>query len=110
MDYNRIAFLLKKEIEHQGKLHDVLQREKQAIMTFESEQIEKIAEEKKVFLEQSSATQKKLAKELTPEEVERRALGAERLKEAFSSIPWHAQKAAKNPEYWNNLYGSRVNW
>ena len=47
---------------------------------------------------------------LTPEEVERRALGAERLKEAFSSIPWHAQKAAKNPEYWNNLYGSSVNW
>lgn len=43
-------------------------------------------------------------------EAERRASGPQRLKEAFSSIPWHAQRAANNPNYWNELYGSRANW
>lgn len=47
---------------------------------------------------------------LPPQEIERRALGAIRLKEAFSSIPWHARKAAKDPDYWNGFYASRVNW
>lgn len=47
---------------------------------------------------------------LSLKECERRARGAERLKEAFSSIPWHARKAAKDPDYWNGLYDSRVNW
>lgn len=43
-------------------------------------------------------------------EMERRASGPQRLKEAFSSIPWHAERAAKNPNYWNELYGSSANW
>lgn len=47
---------------------------------------------------------------LSPQEAERRALGAARLKAAFSSIPWHARKAQNNPEYCNDLYASQVNW
>lgn len=47
---------------------------------------------------------------LSKAELERRARGAERLKEAFSSTPFYAQRAAKNPDYWNDLYSSRVNW
>jgi len=43
-------------------------------------------------------------------ECERRARGAERLKEAFSSIPWHAKRAASDPDYWNKFYDSQVNW
>lgn len=47
---------------------------------------------------------------LPPQEIERRALGAQRLRQAFSSIPWHAERAAKHPDYWNDLYASRANW
>ncbi|NIF85376.1 hypothetical protein F3J24_17850 [Comamonas sp. Tr-654] len=43
-------------------------------------------------------------------ECERQAQGSERLKEAFSSTPFYAQRAAKDPDYWSKLYGSRVNW
>lgn len=43
-------------------------------------------------------------------ELERRARGAERLKEAFSSIPFYAQRAKANPDFWNEFYDSRVNW
>ncbi len=42
-------------------------------------------------------------------ELERQALGAQRLKERYSSIPWHAQKAEKDPDYWNRFYGSGIN-
>lgn len=42
-------------------------------------------------------------------ELERRARGAERLKELCSSIPWHTQAAARIPDYWHSLYASRVN-
>ena len=38
-----------------------------------------------------------------------RARGAERLREAFSSIPFYAARAAKNPDYWSSLYASQVN-
>lgn len=44
------------------------------------------------------------------QECERHARGAERLKEAFSSTPFYAQRAAEDPDYWNLLYDSRVNW
>ncbi len=47
---------------------------------------------------------------LAPEEIERRALGAQRLSKAFSSIPSHARRAKANPDYWNELYASRANW
>ena len=47
---------------------------------------------------------------LPPQEIERHALGAQRLRQAFSSIPWHAERAAKVPDYWNDLYASRANW
>jgi len=43
------------------------------------------------------------------QELERQARGAERLREAFSSIPFHARAAAKDPDYWNHFYGSRIN-
>ena len=43
------------------------------------------------------------------EEVERRALGAQRLSTAFSSIAWHTRKSANQPDYWNVLYASQVN-
>ena len=45
-----------------------------------------------------------------PQEIERRALGVQRLRWAFSSIPWHAERAAKGPDYWNDLYASRATW
>lgn len=44
------------------------------------------------------------------QELERQARGAERLKEAYSSIPWYARQAAKDPDYWSKFYGSRINW
>ncbi len=43
-------------------------------------------------------------------EVERRAQGAQRLKEAYCSIPFHARKAEKYPDYWNERYASCINW
>lgn len=43
------------------------------------------------------------------QELERQARGAERLKEAFSSIPLHRQRAEKNPDYWNEFYDCRIN-
>ncbi|NDW45570.1 hypothetical protein [Ruegeria sp. PrR005] len=43
-------------------------------------------------------------------ELERRALGAQRLKEAYSCVPFYAQRAAKDPDYWNEFYASRPNW
>ena len=42
-------------------------------------------------------------------EVERRALGAIRLSEEYSSTPWHTRRAAANPDYWNEFYTSCVN-
>ena len=44
------------------------------------------------------------------EELERRALGAIRLREAFSCVPFYAQRAESNPDYWNEFYASRPNW
>lgn len=46
---------------------------------------------------------------LPPEEIERRAQGARRLKERLSSIPWYAAKAAKDPDFWHHFYTSGVN-
>lgn len=43
-------------------------------------------------------------------EAERKSTGPERLKAAFSSIPWHAERAANNPNYWTELYSSCGNW
>lgn len=42
-------------------------------------------------------------------DVERRARGAQRTKEAFSSIPWYARQAEKDPDYWNVFFLSHVN-
>ena len=47
---------------------------------------------------------------LSVQECERRAQGANRLREAFSSNPFYAQRAASDPDYWNKLYTSRVRW
>ncbi len=35
---------------------------------------------------------------------------AERLRQSFSSIPWHANRAAKDPDYWLWLTAGRPNW
>lgn len=43
-------------------------------------------------------------------ECERRARGAKRLKELYSSIPYYARRAAEDPDYWHSFYASRVNW
>lgn len=43
-------------------------------------------------------------------EIERQAEGTERLREELSSLPFHARKAAKDPDYWNTLYGSAINY
>ncbi len=41
---------------------------------------------------------------------ERRARVSLRLKEVYCSIPYYAQRAERDPEYWNILCGSGVNW
>ena len=46
---------------------------------------------------------------LSIQELERRAQGAQRLKEAYSSIPWYAEAAKNDPDYWIVFYDSRVN-
>jgi hypothetical protein len=43
-------------------------------------------------------------------ELERQAQGAQRLKELYSSDPWHARRAESDPDYWNKFYGSLINW
>lgn len=47
---------------------------------------------------------------LSPEELERRARDIETLKERFSATPFHAERATQDPDYWNKLYESRINW
>lgn len=42
-------------------------------------------------------------------EIERRALGAQRLKERLSSIPRYAAKAARDPDFWQHFYASCIN-
>jgi len=42
-------------------------------------------------------------------ELERRALGAQRLKELYSSDPYYARRAEKDPDYWHGFYASRIN-
>ena len=48
-----------------------------------------------------------------PQELERRKQGARRLKEMLSSIPFHQQNAALDPEgeeaYWLRLHASCIN-
>lgn len=39
-----------------------------------------------------------------------RASGPERLREIFSSMPWHALRVAKDRDCWNALHGSRAAW
>ncbi|ROM75119.1 hypothetical protein BK654_19990 [Pseudomonas brassicacearum] len=46
---------------------------------------------------------------LSIQEAERRALGSQRLKEAYSSVPFYARKAARDPQFWSKFYASRVN-
>lgn len=43
------------------------------------------------------------------QEAERRALGSLRLKDAYSSDPWYAKKAARNRCFWSKFYATRVN-
>lgn len=43
-------------------------------------------------------------------ELERQALGAKRLEEAYSCQPWHTEQAKNDPDYWNVFYASRINW
>lgn len=43
------------------------------------------------------------------QEAERRAQGSLRLKDAYSSDPWYAKKAARDPSFWSKFYATRVN-
>jgi len=45
---------------------------------------------------------------LPPEEIARRKLGAQRLKERLSCVPFYAKAAEGNPECWDHFYASRV--
>lgn len=51
-----------------------------------------------------------LAHGMSVQECERRVLAARRLKEEFSSLPFHAQKAAKDPDYWLKLSASAARY
>ncbi|AUO24856.1 hypothetical protein C0058_23860 [Pseudomonas sp. NC02] len=46
---------------------------------------------------------------LSIQEAERRAQGSRRLKEAYSSVPFYAKKAARDSQFWSKFYASRVN-
>jgi hypothetical protein len=47
---------------------------------------------------------------LSPEEIERRKQGAQRLKERLSHMPFYKMKEQRSgPEYWDRLYASQVN-
>lgn len=46
---------------------------------------------------------------ITLPEAERRARGSLRLKDAYSSDPWYAKKAARDPSFWSRFYATRVN-
>lgn len=35
--------------------------------------------------------------------------GSLRLRDAYSSDPWYAKKAARNPSFWSKFYATRVN-
>lgn len=43
------------------------------------------------------------------DEAERRARGSLRLKESYSSDPWYARKAERDPTFWSRFYATRVN-
>lgn len=43
-------------------------------------------------------------------EAERRAERTLVFAAIYSTIPWHAQNAAKDPDDWNTLYASHVLW
>jgi hypothetical protein len=45
----------------------------------------------------------------SPQERERRRLGALRLQARLSLVPFYAEQAKDNPEYWEKFYASRVN-
>jgi hypothetical protein len=47
---------------------------------------------------------------LSPEEIERRKRGAQRLKERLSHMPFYKKAEERSgPEYWDHLYASQVN-
>jgi hypothetical protein len=46
---------------------------------------------------------------LSPEEVERRRLGTLRLKERLSKVPFYAESAKGDPDYWEKFYLTRIN-
>jgi hypothetical protein len=46
---------------------------------------------------------------LPPEELERRRLGDQRLKERLSQIPWYEEQGRlRGEQLWENLYGSCI--
>ena len=47
---------------------------------------------------------------LSPEEIERRKRGAQRLRERLSHMPFYKMKEQRSgPQYWDHLYASQVN-
>jgi hypothetical protein len=47
----------------------------------------------------------------SPEEIDRRERGAQRLKKSFSRIPYYRKAAEKDgDDYWRRFYASRIHW
>lgn len=66
VDYNRLIIALKKELECQRRLLDVMSRERDALVSFDADAISKLAEEKKGILEYGKALQDKRLSALGP--------------------------------------------
>lgn len=47
---------------------------------------------------------------LSPEELERRKLAQQHLKERLSSIPWYAEAEKRDPDFWEKFHASMVNY
>ena len=59
VDYNRLILTLKKELECQHRLFDVMSRERDALVSFDADAVSELAEEKKGILEYGKALQEK---------------------------------------------------
>ena len=70
VDYNRLILILKKELECQRKLLDVMSRERDALVSFDADIVSEIAEEKKGILEYGKALQEKRLSALGPNSAE----------------------------------------
>ena len=59
VDYNRLIIILQKELECQKKLLEVISRERAALVAFDAEMVQSLAEEKEGILEYGKSLQEK---------------------------------------------------